>query len=173
MTITLQTPAPSTIPAKGLRSHTILLLWLFAIQFLAGMVLNLFTEIPKDHPGTIAGNYFAQSWASLLWALSGDAGWALFTHATIAIILFIGTLALFLRSLTPSGRGWRWGTGVAAFVTLGALFNGLSFLDFNQDFSSMIMASCWLVVVSILVLLLARTRPHAHSATITKATQAQ
>ena len=149
-----------------LRGHTIVLLWLFALQFVAGMVLNLFVVIPKQHPGTIGGDYFSQSWASLLWALSGAGGWALVAHASIAIALFLGTLALFVRSLAPMARGWRVGSGIAAFVTLGALFNGLSFLDFNEDFSSMIMASCWLVVVSILVLMLVRARSCASSAAV-------
>lgn len=144
---------------RGLRRQTIVLLWVFAVQFLAGMILNLFVVIPKHHPGTVSGNYFSQSWSSLLWALSGGAGWALSVHALLAVALFLGTLAVFFRSLWPSGRGWRWGLGIAALVTLGALFNGLSFLDFNQDFSSMIMATCWLVVVSILVLLLVKSRP--------------
>jgi hypothetical protein len=145
--------------SPGLRIQTVVLLWLFAVQFFAGMILNLFIEIPKHHPGTAGGNYFSQSWASLLWALSGAAGWALLLHAALAVVLFLGTLALFLSSLRRSGRGWRWGTGLAALVTLGALFNGLSFLDFNQDFSSMIMATCWLIVVSILVFLLVKSRP--------------
>ena len=140
------------------RTHTVVLLVLLGLQFVAGMVLNLFIDIPKHHPGTSGGDYYSRSWASLLWALSGGAGWALMVHALLAVVLLLGTFFLFLRALRPAGRGWRWGTGIATIVTLGALFNGLSFLDLNQDFSSMIMASCWLVVVSILVLLLVRSR---------------
>jgi hypothetical protein len=150
--------------SRGLRIQTIVLLWLFAVQFLAGMTLNLFIQIPKHHPGTVGANYFSQSWSSLLWALSGGGGWALVVHASLAVVLFLGTLALFLCSLRPSGRGWRWGTGIASLVTLGALFNGLSFLDFNEDFSSMIMAIGWLVVVAILAFLLVRSRPRLGAA---------
>ena len=86
-------------------------------------------------------------------------------HTILALTLVVGTLALFLRSIPPSGRGWRWASGFAALFTLGALFNGLSFLDFNQDFSSMIMASCWLIAVALLVYLLTRTRHTSTSAT--------
>lgn len=143
----------------GLRTQSVVLLWLFAVQFLAGMILNLFVEIPKLHPGTVGSNYFSRSWASLVWALSGAGGWALFMHAALAVLLFLGTLALFFRTLRASGLGWRWGTGIASLVTLGALFNGLSFLDFNEDLSSLIMATCWLVAVSLLVLLLVKSRP--------------
>ncbi len=140
------------------------MLWLFGMQFVAGMVLNVFVTTPKHHPGTSAGDYFSRSWSSLLWALSGGGGWALLVHASIALILFLGMLTLFLRSLGPNGRGWRWALGIAAFFTLGALFNGLSFLDFNENFSSMIMASCWLVAVALLVFLLVRVRARGEGA---------
>jgi hypothetical protein len=63
-------------------------------------------------------------------------------HASIAVTLLIGTIALFVRAPSPRARGWRWGSGIAALFTLAALFNGLSFADYNQDFSSMIMATC-------------------------------
>lgn len=140
-----------------LRAHAVVMLWLFGLQFLAGMLLNLFVKIPKTHPGTTGGEYFSRSWSSLLWALSGGGGWALLVHASIAVVLFLGALALFLRSLGRSGRGWRWASGIAAFFPLGALFNGLSFLDFDEDFSSMIMAACWLIAVSLTVFLVARS----------------
>jgi hypothetical protein len=39
---------------------------------------------------------------------------------------------------------------VAVLYTLGAFFNGLSFVNYNQNVSSMIMATCWLVAVSAL-----------------------
>lgn len=131
-----------------LRTHAKILLILFGVQFFAGMVLNLFVTLPKTHPGTNGDNYFAGSWASLLWALSGGAGWTLIVHTVIALVLLLGTLALFIRSLATRGRGWRWGSGIAWVFTLGALFNGLSFADYNHDVSSMIMASCWLIALT-------------------------
>jgi hypothetical protein len=141
-----------------LRTHAKILLILFAVQFLAGMLLNLFVTLPKVHPGTSGDNYFSQSWASLVWTLSGGGGWTLAVHASIAVALLIGTIALFVRTLSWPGRGWRWGSGIAALFTLGALFNGLSFADYNQDFSSMIMATCWLIAVTAVVIPLTRGR---------------
>lgn len=136
---------------------TVVLLSLFGVQFLAGMTLNLFVELPQTHPGS-SGEYFSRSWASLLWSLGGGAGWALLVHAWLAVLLALGTVLLFLSSLTSGGRGWRWPSATAALFTVGALFNGLSFADYGEDYSSLIMASCWLVAVAILVFALARTR---------------
>ncbi len=149
-----------------LRTHAIVLLWLFGIQFLAGMILNLFVELPKTHPGTSGDEYFSRSWASLLWAISGGGGWTLVVHASIAVLLFLGALILFLRSLGHDGLGWRWATGIAAFFTLGALFNGLSFADYGEDFSSMIMASCWLIAVGALVVRVALAEKSTRRRTI-------
>jgi hypothetical protein len=141
-----------------IRAHAKILLILFALQFLAGMLLNLFVTLPKVHPGTTGDNYFTQSWESFLWTLSGRGGWTLAVHASIAVALLIGTAALLVRTLSRPGQGWRWGSGIAALFTLGALFNGLSFADYNQDFSSMIMATCWLIAVTAVVIPLTRGR---------------
>jgi hypothetical protein len=148
------------MPSSRLRVQTVFLLWIFGLQFLAGMILNLFVELPKTHPGA-GGEYFSSSWASLLWALGGGSGWALAVHTWLALLLFLGTLLLFLRSLVAGGQGWRWPSGIAALLTLGAVFNGLSFADYGEAFSSMIMASCWLVAVALLVFALIRAQPES------------
>jgi hypothetical protein len=135
----------------AVRRGAVVLIWAFALQFVIGMVLNLFVTLPDRHPGANGADYFATSLTSLGWALSFGGGWALFTHAVIALALCAGCLVLFLATLRASGRGWRWLTGIATLFAVGALFNGLSFVDYNHDFSSMIMAGCWLIAVGSLV----------------------
>ena len=143
---------------KNLRRFAVGLLIAYGVQFAMGMVLNLFVELPKTHPGRAGDEYFSRSFASLGWALSGGGGPALFTHALIGALLFAGSVALFVVALVVRARGWRWATGVAAFFTLGAFFNGMSFLDYGEDFSSAIMAGCWLIAVgSVLTPLLRRS----------------
>ncbi len=88
----------------AVRRGAVVLIWAFALQFVIGMVLNLFVTLPDKHPGANGAEYFATSLTSLGWALSFGGGWALFTHAAIAL-----------------------------------------------DFSSMIMAGCWLIAVGSLV----------------------
>jgi hypothetical protein len=146
------------MPQKSLRRFAIALLIAYGLQFVVGMFLNLFVELPKTHPGRTGNEYFSRSFASLGWALSGGGGPALFTHALIGALLFAGSVSLFIVALAFRAHGWRWATGVAAFFTFGAFFNGMSFLDYGEDFSSAIMAGCWLIAVtSVLVALLRRT----------------
>jgi hypothetical protein len=70
----------------------------------------------------------------------------------------LGALNLFVNSLRFSARGWHWANGIALFFTFGAFFNGMSFLDYNEDFSSAIMAGCWLIAVAAVIVPLVRKR---------------
>ncbi len=120
---------------------------MYVLQFLAGMILNLFVTLPAKHPGSVGSNYFARSWHSLVWSLSGGGGWQLATHAGIAVLLVLGSTALFVKALIWHDKTWSIYGGIAALFTLGAFFNGMSFVDFNKNISSMIMATCWLAAV--------------------------
>jgi len=135
----------------SIRRGAIVLVCGFAAQFIFGMLLNLFVTIPDVHPGAGGANYFAADVKALGWGLSFGDGWALFVHVIVALVLTAGCAVLFIVALRPAGRGWRWFTGVSAMTAIGAVFNGLSFIDYGHDFSSMIMAGCWLVAVGSLV----------------------
>jgi hypothetical protein len=127
------------------------------------MTLNLFMKLPNSHPGTSDNGYFVRSLHSFAWALSGSGGVALAIHVYIALGLLLGTTALFIRSLYAHSKIWSWAAGVAALLTLGALFNGLSFVNYNEDFSSMIMAACWLLAVTSLVIGLVKSVKNGNS----------
>jgi hypothetical protein len=134
-----------------LRRQAIGLLAGYALQFLAGMLLNLFVTIPTKHPGDSGSNYLARSWHSLVWTLSGHGGWELAFHVYLGCLLVVGSISLFTGAAIRHNTKWLVAGGVAALFTIGAFFNGMSFIDFNKDISSMIMATCWLAAVSSLV----------------------
>lgn len=137
--------------ASKLRRQSIALLVGYALQFLAGMSLNLFVTIPSKHPGSSGNNYASRSWHSLLWTLAGHGGWALAFHVYLGILLALGSVSLGISALAQHNKNWAMVGSIAAVFTLGAFFNGLSFVDFNKNISSMIMAICWLVAVGVLV----------------------
>lgn len=136
----------------GIRGHAIGLTILFGLQFLAGMTLNLFVRLPAAHPGTKGNNYLLQDWHSLVWALTDGGGVVLATHVYLALALVLGCLALLVRAgVAQNSQRWIWVSGIATLFTLGACINGLSFLDYDQNLSSIIMASCWLIAVGALI----------------------
>lgn len=148
-----------------LRRFAIVMLVAYAAQFVVGMLLNLFVKIPDVHPGTSGDEYFSRSFTSLVWALSGSGGPALLIHALLGSVLFVGAVAFFIAALTRRASGWRWLTGIAAFFTFGAFFNGMSFLDYGEDFSSAIMAGCWLIASgSVVTALILQPRPNRGTA---------
>jgi hypothetical protein len=134
-----------------LRRHTYGLIIGFALQFLIGMSLNLFVTLPSSHPGTSGNNYFTRAWHGLVWSLSGRGGFALTAHIVLGIFLLLGCVGLFARGMRLHRSLWAWTGSIAALFTLGAIFNGLSFVNFNHNISSMIMATCWLIAVGSLI----------------------
>lgn len=136
---------------KTLKVQAIVLLILYGLQFFAGMTLNLFVTIASNHPGSNAKNYFSGAGHGLVWALSGAGGWELAAHVYLALILVLASIGLFTSSLKYKSGNWMWSSAVATLFTIGALFNGLSFINYNHNVSSMIMASCWLIAVGAIV----------------------
>ncbi len=135
----------------SLPRYAIALLCAYGIQFLAGMSINLFVKIPKYHPGADSKNFITGTGHGFIWALSGHGGNFLSFHAFLAILLFFGSLGLFVRSIRLKNKLWAWIGAIAAFFTLGAIINGLSFVNYNHAANSMVMASCWLVAVGSLI----------------------
>lgn len=135
----------------AIRRHARGLLGGYALQFLVGMILNLFVMLPQAHPGSSGQEYFARSFHSLGWALSFGGGWQLALHTYIALGLVLGSLGLCVHARILHDKKWTILGATAALFTTGAFFNGLSFIDYNNDTSSMIMATCWLIAVGTVV----------------------
>jgi hypothetical protein len=137
--------------SSKLNRQAIVLLIGYLLQFLAGMTLNLFVTIPNNHPGNSGNNYFTRSWHSLIWSISGSGGWILAFHVILALFLVLGSISLFVFAVISHKKVWIINGGLAATLTLGAFFNGMSFIDFNKDVSSMIMAVCWSGAVAAII----------------------
>jgi hypothetical protein len=145
-------PIPTfTTGALALRRMTLLAAVLVVAQTAVGMVVNLYVTVPTHHSGAQPANYFTGSLQSIAWAL-GHGAVALAIHAIlglalVAIAVWVAVRAVKLRP------GWVGFTAVlGALLAVGAGFNGASFLDFNNNISSLLMAllalgslSCYVV----------------------------
>ncbi len=120
---------------------------LLLIQYLLGMVVNVFIVLPVRHPGAGAGNYFSGAVSGLGWVVSDGPGWAA-AHAAFGMALAAAAIA---SVVLIWGRGGRLSMALAvvgALAVIGAGFNGVSFLDYGQGFSSMIMAGLWALALA-------------------------
>ena len=120
---------------------------LLLVQYLLGIVANLYVTLPAHHPGAAASNYFAGVSSGLAWLIGQGPGWAA-AHAALG-------LALVLAALGNIVFTWRRGSRLAivlavlgALFIVGAGFNGASFLNYGHDVSSLIMAVLWALALA-------------------------
>jgi hypothetical protein len=126
------------------------------VQAGIGMIVNLYETIPAHHSGAHPSNYFTGSVRSVAWALSHGAA-ALVIHATLGLVLVVLAITVAVRALRIAHRAVSMWSILAAALVIGAGFNGASFLDFNDDVSSLVMAllalgsvACYSVVLFLL-----------------------
>jgi len=109
------------------------------VQFLLGTTANLFVKIPADHPGANPPEYFGGLVTSVSWAILHGGLW-LTLHAALGLVLVLAALGTLVQAIRLRGGG-RVTLAALGFVgVLGAGFNGGSFLNYHEDFSSMLMA---------------------------------
>ena len=116
-------------------------------QFLLGMAVNLFVKVPGSHPGAKPPEYFGGVLQSVGWAVTDGGGLWLTLHAGLGLLLVIGALAALLQSIGSHDRAAVTTTVVGFVCVLGAGFNGGSFLNYAEDFSSMIMAALFAIAM--------------------------
>lgn len=149
---------------EQLRNQFMGTLVFLVIQFLLGMAVNLFVTIPTDHPGANPPEYFSGVVQSVSWAiLHGHI--LLILHASLGLLLVLNALGLLIAAIRARMRDLITVTSFGLFGVLGAGFNGGSFLNYHQDFSSMLMATFFAIaVVSYAVGLFVTGRPGVASA---------
>lgn len=120
---------------------------LLLIQYLLGMVVNIFVVLPARHPGANAANYFSGSATGFGWLISSGPASAA-AHAAFGVALVVASLAAIALTWRTGGRAGRTTAILGALAILGAGFNGVSFLTYGKAFSSMIMAGLWALALA-------------------------
>jgi hypothetical protein len=115
-------------------------------QFLLGMAVNLFVKIPTDHPGANPPEYFSGVAQSVTWAILNGNLW-LAIHAGFGLVLLIVAVGTLLQAIRNRRRGIVVSAVFGFIGVLGAGFNGGSYLNYHQDFSSMLMATGFAIAV--------------------------
>ena len=128
-------------------------LGMLIIQFLLGMAVNLFVTIPTNHPGANPPEYFGGVVRSVSWATLHGGLW-LTLHAAWGLLLLLGALGALVQAIRLGGGGRVTVAALGFIGVLGAGFNGGSFLNYDQNFSSMLMAVGFALATSAYVALL-------------------
>jgi hypothetical protein len=122
-----------------LRRTLVVILLLLAAQFLLGMAVNLFVKVPTDHPGARPAEYFSGVVQRVTWSITAGPFW-LILHAALGLALVVAGIAALARAIASRRRALVVSTAIGALAVLAAGFNGGSYLNYHEDFSSMVMA---------------------------------
>jgi hypothetical protein len=120
---------------------------LLLIQYLLGMVVNVYVVLPGRHPGAGAGNYVSGAAAGLAWLITNGPAWAA-AHAALGMALAAAALAVAALAWRRDSTAGRVASVIGALAIIGAGFNGASFVDYGHAFSSMIMAGLWALALA-------------------------
>src|ERR1700737_506456 len=119
---------------------------MLAIQSLLGRAATLFVKTPADHPGSNPPEYFSGVAQSVTWAiLNGHI--LLAVHAGFGLVLVSAAIGTLVHAIGNRRRGIVVSAVFGFIGVLGAGFNGGSFLNYHEDFSSMLMATGFAIAV--------------------------
>jgi len=151
-----------TIQLRGAYLSTLITL---LVQFMLGMATNLFVQIPTSHPGANPPEYFSGVAQSVTWAiLHGPSIW-LVAHAVLGVLIVLSAFGLLFRTIPARNRLAITTSVIGALAVLAAGLNGGSYLNYHEDFSSMIMATFFAVAVTAYVVGLFGLPPQQESPT--------
>jgi hypothetical protein len=132
--------------SPALRVSFLYALVMLIAQFMLGMAVNLFVKIPTDHPGSNPPEYFSGVAQSVTWAiLHGHILLAI--HAGFGLVLVIAAVGTMVQAVQARRRGLIISSAFGFIGVLGAGFNGGSYLNYHEDFSSMLMATGFAIAV--------------------------
>ena len=131
---------------RTLRLLTLIILLLLATQFLVGMLVNLYVTTIPDHPGIKAPEYFSGVVKGVAWALV-HAPLFLLVHAVVGLLLFLGALVILGLAIASRRRGWIISSIFGWLGIVLAGFNGASFMNYGEPFSSLFMSMGFLMAV--------------------------
>ena len=138
--LSTQTRSSETkISESMLRTFTAIILVLLAAQFLVGMLVNLYVQVPAVHPGANALEYFSGVVQGAAWALLHAPLWLL-VHAIVGLLLFLASLILIGFAIAARRRAWITISVIGLIGIMAAGFNGASFMNYGHDFSSLLMS---------------------------------
>lgn len=123
------------------RLHTFagIALLLLATQFLIGMVVNLYVQVPSTHPGAGASEYFSGVVQGVIWAMTHST-LALLVHTVLGLLLVLASFVLIGLAIASRHRLWIVLSILGWIGVCGAGFNGASYLNYGHDFSSLLMS---------------------------------
>jgi membrane-associated PAP2 superfamily phosphatase len=149
-----------------LRRAAFVTLVLLLIQFALGIGANLYVTVPAHHPGARPGSYFSGSLQSLGWALH-HARAVLAAHTALGFVIVLAAVGLVVQTARLRRGRLLAAATLGTLSVIGAGFNGASFLDYNKDVNSLIMALLFALAMFCYLLILYGTPGNSRVPSVT------
>ena len=124
----------NTDRSRSLRIHGYFLIAALVVQYALGMYVNLYVSFPS-------GANDGQLW-EFAWSQTPLAG-----HILLAMLILLGALILFGRSIVQRDRRWTIASGIALLAILAAGGSGAAFIPSQTDLYSYSMSLMFLVAI--------------------------
>jgi hypothetical protein len=144
-----------------LRRGAITIIIVLMMQFFVGLAVNLWIAIPGSHAGSHAANYFQGVTQGVVWVLTSSGIVLLVLHVIIALLLVATTIGFTISALSKRNRFWILANSLGALFIQAAFFNGASFLNYNEQLSSLLMEIFFVMAISIYLWALYASKPIA------------
>jgi hypothetical protein len=143
--------SPTRTLPWALRPLVTATLALLLAQYLVGMMVNLYVQIPAAHPGTQGASPYSedlpQTVQGLDWAL-GHGALTLRLHVVLGLLLGLLGLAVLGVAIAARRRAWIVVAVVGLLAIVGAGVNGVAFMNAQeQAINSLAMAFDFLLAV--------------------------
>jgi drug/metabolite transporter (DMT)-like permease len=132
---------------KTLRFLAFVGLLLLVIEFLFGMLVNLYVSIPSPLPGSTPSTSGGVLYG-LAWSLGQTSMPTLLLHVVVGLLLVLISLALLVFSLVA--RRWQWlaASLIAVAGIILATLSGTNFVESGRAASSLVMALGFLLALT-------------------------
>jgi hypothetical protein len=117
---------------RVLRSQGLEMLFALTVQYILGMITNLFVQFPDT---TVEGQLWEFAWTQVSEA----------AHIILGLLLFIGGLVLVIRSITYKNRTWTVASSIGLAGILVAIYGGVRFIPTQSDPYSLLMSIAFIV----------------------------
>ncbi|BCL78912.1 hypothetical protein ccbrp13_13770 [Ktedonobacteria bacterium brp13] len=140
----MQRTSTRTAGANALRFLAGAALLLLVVEFLLGMLVNLFVQIPSPLPGTTASTSKGLL-QGLAWSLTQTSMPMLLVHVVLGVMLVLISLVLMVLSIVARQRRWIIASVIAACGIIIAALSGSGFVASGAAASSLVMSIGFLV----------------------------
>jgi heme A synthase len=120
--------------SQKLRGHAIGLLGLLAVQYVLGMLSNLFVSFPEHNSDWQQWEYAKQQLLVM-------------SHIVVGMLLLVGTIVLLVRAIQTHDKAWKISAGLGFGSILLAIISGSEFISSQSDSYSLVMSLFFLTAV--------------------------